>query len=971
MAEGGRPPPSPHVTRKRVYRVQYKQPGQQSTGKKPSMNVYDRSKDGNIFELGNAFQGGDFDIDSFLNQMSGDGVVTQDGDGKTTYTADLKGDANVPMIDIDGDGIPDVPAVRTKRIITITRGDGTQQKQVIEGIPGQLPDPTAMFEGAEVVGDDFKPLVDDEPNNDGGSDYVAKTNRLVRPQIKIDDPSRSTEDLQPQKPTKNNAPSVPEFAPKIPDDDSPTDDDIMANRRKSISPAAYFSTRMSDDENLSSSDDEIQTRWHSSLCPGRRRRLSRRLKLDTEKKDVKQGMTASEVAAPGDEAKLPAIQMMIMNYNRMLEENMEEFRETLFRAVKLNGVDVVKILLRLVQRKKISLASESMREPESSATILHVALLLNLEAMVKYLIQFGDKDLIMATYTKDDYHNQTTLHVAVANGNLNIIELLLTSLNREERKKLLNTVANGTYFRYEHPEGQLCVSAAAWSRNSRTLITLAKYGASFATANLNGDTLLHSIIRSSVDQPKLQDYPKLINRVFEAVGEWAKHCRYKTRIAVQRSLEEGHKQVSIFHKLLNLQNNDGATPLNLAAQLSSPLMLTLINMEKIYKIPQTKLGSVAWVTYDVTDLTTFALGSYNKFSALHCLAHNSKLGHSGEGQSTLDKEPIKSLLTKKWSVYRWIYTGWFFIHLLYMSILTGVANSAAPPWKNQTVEYVIHHDGGEHVAPNKALVLFALLPLGYLILECLDLFGTYPYSIQFMYGQSVLAKLKVRAQSEILIIGNGPYRAVLVGHSLMVMLWLYLYLTENTSQLRALSMAMLLGWIFLLFFTRGCPATSRFSVMIQKMFFRDLMYFFIIFGLIMIAFTMAINVMYSNIRNVMGIGANNLLYQMLNVVINLEDKGDLPMTSFPNFTMLLVVIYTIMAVVLMLNMLIAMMNTSYETVRCSNENMWRHQQLSIMLMLERRLFWCRPLCLLSEGNVWYKDFNQSTRAFIDVTTTQS
>jgi hypothetical protein len=64
-----------------------------------------------------------------------------------------------------------------------------------------------------------------------------------------------------------------------------------------------------------------------------------------------------------------------------------------------------------------------------------------------------------------EYKNQIALHVALANGNLKVIEMLLIAVSKSDRKKTMNTVADGSYFRDEHPEGQFCVSAAAWSKN--------------------------------------------------------------------------------------------------------------------------------------------------------------------------------------------------------------------------------------------------------------------------------------------------------------------------------------------------------------------------------------------------------------------------------------------------------------------------------------------------------------------------
>jgi len=72
-----------------------------------------------------------------------------------------------------------------------------------------------------------------------------------------------------------------------------------------------------------------------------------------------------------------------------------------------------------------------LRETESSATILHVALLYNHPAIVDFLLSNGDRDLMLAKYETGEYRNQTSLHVAVANGNLTIVEQLMTSLDNE------------------------------------------------------------------------------------------------------------------------------------------------------------------------------------------------------------------------------------------------------------------------------------------------------------------------------------------------------------------------------------------------------------------------------------------------------------------------------------------------------------------------------------------------------------
>ena len=79
----------------------------------------------------------------------------------------------------------------------------------------------------------------------------------------------------------------------------------------------------------------------------------------------------------------------------------------------------------------MKLGHRDFRESESSATILHVALLYNHTAIVDYLLSSGDRELMLAKYETSEYRNQTCLHVAVANGNPSIVERLMLSLSTE------------------------------------------------------------------------------------------------------------------------------------------------------------------------------------------------------------------------------------------------------------------------------------------------------------------------------------------------------------------------------------------------------------------------------------------------------------------------------------------------------------------------------------------------------------
>lgn len=83
------------------------------------------------------------------------------------------------------------------------------------------------------------------------------------------------------------------------------------------------------------------------------------------------------------------------------------------------------------QKSGVKLGHRDLRETESSATILHVALLYNHQAIVEFLLSSGDRDLLLAKYKTHEYRNQTCLHVAVANGNASVVERLVLSLDHQ------------------------------------------------------------------------------------------------------------------------------------------------------------------------------------------------------------------------------------------------------------------------------------------------------------------------------------------------------------------------------------------------------------------------------------------------------------------------------------------------------------------------------------------------------------
>lgn len=646
----------------------------------------------------------------------------------------------------------------------------------------------------------------------------------------------------------------------------------------------------------------------------------------------------------------------------MLKVDEVQFTRTLFRAVKLDRLDATRILCQVATSAGVPLSS--LREPESSATLLHVALLCDHERIVKHLIKAGDLELITATYDSPDYRNQTALHVAVANGKKELLTVLLEVLPADMAAKLLNTVADGNYFLKQHKFGQTCMTTALWAGHGHLLDHLVGHGARLDLPDYFGNTPLHSLIHMSDKLHHRTDWELLYDKMFKATAT-AAQCEISLDLNAsknlhQRNLEIKQKQLHYFRELLSRRDKEGRTVLSLAASHCPRMLKHILNTPSLFKVPQNKLGSIAFVTYDVTDVTTHAKGYYNKWSVLHALVHTRK------EYEALDSQPLNALLSMKWSVYRWTYVAWLFLHLAYMLAFTfGTLGESSDQLRMNQV--FIKNDSNltdleREYSLSYSYAAYSILPIGYIILELIDLFGHRPYRCCVVQGFSAGIR---STWNELSVTGNAPYRMISVIFATSQLAWFYNYINRWDMQDVALSLSLLFGWIFILFFTRACRVTSRFSIMMQKMFFRDLLYFLAVYSVIVLAFTFALNALVAPMTG--GKDFAKILYDLLNVVLDLDQRDateGLSKARHQFAAKLILIFYAILAVVLLMNMLIAMMNTSYETVRTSRADLWRRQQLSVLLMLERRL---PCLAFRSERDVWRK----KDRTYFDVTVMQN
>ena len=154
----------------------------------------------------------------------------------------------------------------------------------------------------------------------------------------------------------------------------------------------------------------------------------------------------------------------------------------------------------------------------------------------------------------------------------------------------------------------------------------------------------------------------------------------------------------------------------------------------------------------------------------------------------------------------------------------------------------------------------------------------------------------------------------------------------------ALALAALALWSYVLHELLGFEGTGPFVVMIWKMLGSDLLRFFIIFATFLIGFTQALYLLVNKygaqyfFRRLMGCFVALLGQADITALIIEEDSS-----HFPTLSTFLLVVYVLMVSILLLNLLIAMMTTTYSKIYDESDKVWNLEWARIVLATDHSL----------------------------------
>ncbi|XP_075056671.1 transient receptor potential cation channel subfamily V member 5-like [Mixophyes fleayi] len=478
---------------------------------------------------------------------------------------------------------------------------------------------------------------------------------------------------------------------------------------------------------------------------------------------------------------------------------------------------------------------------------------------------------------------ETILHTAILNGQKEVLKVIL-----DYAPSLINEPMVSDKYIGEYP-----LSFAACTGDEEiTKLLFVVYGAPLNAQDSLGNTVFHTLVLQQNKDTACHMY----NFIVDLVPLKDSHCAE------------------------HLENNDGFTPLKLAANEGNIEMFSYLvkRQKKIYWT----IGTISYSIYDLTNIDTWMAQK----SVLDIITSSQK----PQVRKLVDVTPIKELLSQKWKSFGYkSFLVWMFSYVAYMVIFTTI--SLFRPLKP------LESGEGDNITVMRQKTILESYESteDFLRLagELITLFGAI---VIFVSEIPLLIKLGPKKY-----IGNastgGPFSLLMVAYSLLIFSAAVLRILGNQGEAIPLSLALIIGWCNLIYFARGFKMLGQFSIMIQKIIFTDLLCWFCLVFIIIIGFSSAFYVMYQTLEPENNPYLNDfpkMLYSAIEMMMGLTNLQLPTATSFPLIHVAYSV-YMVFVYLLLLNMLIAMMEDTYWRIAQEKEELWKIQVAATILLLER------------------------------------
>uniref|UniRef100_A0A672N7I5 Transient receptor potential cation channel subfamily V member 6-like n=1 Tax=Sinocyclocheilus grahami TaxID=75366 RepID=A0A672N7I5_SINGR len=569
----------------------------------------------------------------------------------------------------------------------------------------------------------------------------------------------------------------------------------------------------------------------------------------------------------------------------------------LFSATKENNAACIKKLLDCS-------STNIFERGELGETALHVAAMNdNFDAAVA--LMDGAPELINEPMTSELYHGLTALHIAAVNQNVNLVWELITRGGDVATPRV-----TGMYFRKRRGGllyfGEHILAFASCVGNEEIITMLIKAGANIRAQDSLGNTILHLLI--------LQPNKTTACQIFDMLMS-----------------QDADLDPAI--PLDMVPNYRGLTPLKLAAKEGN--LVAFQHLANRRRIIQWSLGPLSSNLYDLTEVDS----REDDLSVLEIIVSSQKR----EARRILELTPVRQLVRLKWNLYgKHYFRLLMLVYLLYISIFTlccinrplkDIPENYTKADNDQTIKVQKSFTESYQTYKDHLRLIGEIISvIGAIVILLIEVPSILRVGAKRYFGQSAL---------------GGPFHITLIGYASLVVILCVLRTTGMAEELVPMAWALVLGWSNVMYFARGFEMLGPYVIVIQK-------------------------VEETHIKCLW-------VYYITQDPSALPPYRSFPITIFTQFELSIGLIdlpvdhmlythpvvhsvhiyFSVVAYILLFNLLIAMMSDTQWRVTQERDELWRTQVVATTLMLEQKLplrLWPRlGICGLAFGlgERWY------------------
>lgn len=551
--------------------------------------------------------------------------------------------------------------------------------------------------------------------------------------------------------------------------------------------------------------------------------------------------------------------------------------------------------------------------------------------------------LVNDIYIGDEYYGESALHMAIVNENQEMVHFLCKKgadiheraygaffcpedqkLSRKDVSTQEGIVLDdNTNYESHTYWGEYPLSFAACLGFEDMVRYLLARGACPNKKDSNGNTVLHMM----VIQDKMDMYDLLLE-----IGCYCT-CQCKKPNA-------------------NIMNNQGLTPLTLAAKMARKEMFQHILTREREVFWQ--YGEVTCAAFSLKDLDTVSKeGHINDKCALSIITHEESLSHLA-----LFDGILHNLLNEKWKhVCRYRFYQLLVLYVVFL-ISLSVAMFLRPlddlncaVRGNGTVPYSaggLPTSDGVHASPGCDPCFLLTTVKTHTKQQVRAGFEIFTLLFAFFYIIIVIREIVFQEGFKSVFQGmvHNPLRLLFTLSCVLLLVALIPRFTCQVDHEDHIAVAaLIMAWPYSLMFCRGFALVGPFVVMIYKMLKKDFLIFFVIYMIFVIGFSQAMFLVVSGYddRSVdehlftrwfaAGLG---LIVLSLGEFEELYDQVVNSNSPFKVLGLIMFFLFIILGALLIVNMLIAMMGNTYLKV-AETEKEWTRQWARIVLATERML----------------------------------